>query len=324
MTEDITPIEEIVPVADDPFKKYLPVVTVIVCLVCVALFIGINLHSKADELENHRRWGAPPLLTMFSGDYWGLITSNFVHIAIWHIFFNLSWFWPFGKRIEFESNKLFYIFLILSSALVSSLSQLAFADDTGIGLSGIVYAFFGYLFVKSKTTPAYKDSLDKGTIKLFLIWLVVCIVLTQMNILNIGNAAHIGGLCWGALMGYASKLRKPLQWVAGLGFMAVLTVLIFYGPFSTCYLSYQAYKLHEGQKVEEAMVVYRKILSRDKDNEFAKQNLRQLKIHLLEEKALELHKKEQFSEARKVYNQILLLDKENAWALENLNRLPAE
>jgi membrane associated rhomboid family serine protease len=324
MTEETTQTEDITPVTDDPFKKYLPVVTVIVCLVCVALFAGINLNSKADESKNYTGWGAPSADELFSGDYWGLITSNFVHIAIWHIFFNLSWFWPFGKRIEFESNKLFYVFLILSSALVSSLSQLAFADNTGIGLSGIVYAFFGYLFVKSKTTPAYKDSLDKGAIKLFLIWLVVCIVITQLNILNVGNAAHIGGLCWGAFIGYASKLKKPLQWIAGIGFVAVLTVLIFYGPFSTCYLSYQAYRLHECQKVEEAMVAYRKILARDKDNEFAKANLRQLKIHQLEEKALELHKKEQFSEARKVYNQILLLDKENAWALENLNRLPAE
>src|SRR5215218_3895114 len=134
---------------DKIFKKYIPIVTASCCLTSIAIFIGINLEGKLDTWEAYKKWGAPSASDIFSGDYWGLLTTNFVHVEIWHIAFNLSWLWIFGKKIEFETNKVFYAFLILSSALVSSLAQLAFSDTTGIGLSGIGYALFGFLYVKS-------------------------------------------------------------------------------------------------------------------------------------------------------------------------------
>ena len=256
--------------------------------------------------------------------FWGLITSNFLHVEIWHIAFNLYWLWILGKKIEFESNKGFYILLIISAALVSSLAELAFSDTTGIGLSGIGYALFGYLFVKSKTTAEYRNYLDKKTIYLFLIWLVVCVVLTKTGAWNVGNAAHFGGLFWGALVAYTSKYNKYLRWIIGLGFITALTALIFFSPFSTFYLSNKAYELHKDEKLEEAMVLYRKILKIDPDSEFAKTNLKQIEIHQLQEKAAELHTNQKYQEARQVYNQILSIDQDNEWAKKNMGLLPPE
>src|SRR5689334_18203104 len=150
--------------AHDPFKKYFPIVTAICCLACVVLFIGINTESKVNDWEAYKKWGLPSSQDIFNGSYWGLITSNFLHVEIWHIGFNLYWFWIFGKKIEFETSKVFYGILILSSALVSSAAELAFSDYTGIGLSGIGYSLFGYIFLMSKTTESYRDYLSKRTI----------------------------------------------------------------------------------------------------------------------------------------------------------------
>jgi membrane associated rhomboid family serine protease len=309
---------------DNTFKKYIPIVTAICCLISIALFIGINLEGKADSWEVYRKWGAPSVADIFSGDYWGLITSNFLHVEIWHIAFNLYWLWIFGKKIEFETNKVFYVFLILSAALMSSLAQLAFSDSTGIGLSGIGYTLFGYLFVKSKTCQEYKNYLHKKTINLFLFWLVLCVVLTKTGAWTVGNAAHIGGLLWGALLAYLSKHEKYLQWSAGSIYIALLIILILHGPFSTAYLSYKAYEFHKNQKLDEAIEVYKKILKRDPNNEFAKDNLKQLQLNQLEQKAFDLHSKQKYSEARPLYNQILTIDKDNQWAKENLSKLPPE
>jgi membrane associated rhomboid family serine protease len=306
------------------FKKYIPHVTVICCLASLVLFIGINLEANLENWGVFKKWGAPSAFDIFDGDYWGLITSNFLHTEVWHIGFNLYWLWIFGKKIEFESNKIFYILLILSSALVSSLAQLAFSESTGIGLSGVGYALFGYLFVKSRTAEAYRNYLDKRTINLFLIWLVVCIILTQMDAWNVGNAAHIGGLVWGGIIGYISKYDRKIQWLIGLAYFAVLTALIFYSPFSTSYLSYKAYKLHKNQKVDEAIIAYKEILEIDPDSEFAKENLEQLEIQKLEEKAFEFHRGQKYSEARELYKQILRVDEDNEWTKENLGKLPPE
>ena len=312
------------PSIDNSFKKYIPILTAICCLTSIVLFIGINLEGKLDNLDVYKKWGSPSVTDIFSGSYWGLVTSNFLHTELWHIAFNLYWLWIFGKKIEFESKKTFYGLLILSSALVSSLSELSFADTTGIGLSGIGYSLFGFIFVKSKTTEAYKNYLDKRTIRLFIFWLFLCIVLTQTKTWNVGNAAHISGLLWGITLAYISKFDNYKQWAVGFLLFSVLASSIFWNPFSTSWLSHQAFELHKNQKANEAIIVYKKILSRDKSNEFAKANLKQLEIHNLQEKALELHKSQKYKEARQVYNQILSIDPNEQWAKDNLKILPAE
>lgn len=322
--DDAQNVEAILPV-DPVFKKYIPIVTVICCAASIVLFLGINLfEDRPFSWEAYRKWGAPSFSEIFSGDYWGVITSNFLHIEIWHIIFNLFWFWFLGKKIEFESNKLFYVLLVLSSALVSSLAQLSFSDASGIGLSGIAYAFFGFVFIKSKSSDAYKNYLDQRAISLFFVWLVICIVITKLGIMNIGNAAHVGGLAWGMLLAYLTRFAAYKQWVGSLLFLVVLVSSVWWSPFSVSWLSYQAGKLHNAQKLEEAMVLYRKILDRDANNEFAKINLRQLKIYTLEKKAYEFQTSKKFKEAREVYNKILAIDKDNATAKQNLQFLPVE
>jgi len=306
------------------FRKYIPIVTAICCLISLILFTGINLQGNLDTPESYRKWGAPLAPEIFNGAYWGLITSNFVHVEIWHIAFNLYWLWIFGKKVEFETKKPFYVLFILSSALVSSLAQLAFSETTGIGLSGIGYALFGFLFVKSKTADAYKNYLDKRTVGLFLFWLVLCVILSATDIWEVGNAAHIGGMLWGGLLAYTSKYSRVVRWEIGIIYLSVLIILILKGPFSISYLSYRAFGLHKNQQAEAAIEVYKKILKQDPDNEFAKGNLAQLEIYELQKKARELHTKGRYHEARQLYNQILRLDKDNAWVKENLSRLPAE
>jgi GlpG protein len=247
-----------------------------------------------------------------------------LHTELWHIGFNLYWLWFFGKKIEFESKKPFYAIFVLTSALVSSLAQLSFSDSTGIGLSGIGYSFFGFIYFKSKTTEGYKNYLDKKTINLFMFWLVLCIVLTQTKAWTVGNAAHIGGLLWGITIAYISRFQMAMQVTISLIILTFLTSLIFWTPFSTSYLSHKVYNLHKDQKVDEAILVYKQILERDTKNEFAKENLKQLEIHNLSEKAIKLHTDQKYKEARQVYNEILLIDKDYEWAKENLKRLPNE
>ncbi|AYQ32048.1 rhomboid family intramembrane serine protease [Runella sp. SP2] len=309
---------------DNSFKKYIPILTAICCLTSIVLFIGINLEEQNDNWEVYKKWGSPNVTDIFNGSYWGLITSNFLHTEIWHIAFNLYWVWFFGKKIEFESKKIFYGILILSSALVSSLSEVSFTSTTAIGLSGIGYSLFGFILVKSKTTKQYKDYLDKKITGLFIFWLLLCLILTYVKAWNVGNAAHIGGFLWGMTLAYISKYDNYKQSAVGVLLLSILISSIFWNPFSTLWLSYQAFDLHQNQKVEEAIIIYKKILSRDQSNEFAKTNLRQLEVYKLQEKAVKLYKNQKYNEVKKVYNQILIIDKDNQWAKNNLKSLSTE
>lgn len=318
-TIDIT-----LPITHNSYKKYFPILTAICCMTSIILFIGINLEDKSNTWAVYKKWGSPSVTDIFNGSYWGLFTSNFLHIEIWHIAPNLYWLYIFGKKIEFESKKHFYLLLIISAAFVSSLSEISFGNTSGIGLSGIGYCLFGFIIVKSKTTETYKNFLDKRTIRSFIFWLFLCIILTQNKAWKVGNAAHISGFLWGMSLAYLSKFDNYRQWGVGILLVAVLISSIFFSPFSTSWLSHQAFELHKNLKVEEAMSIYKKILQREPDNEFAKINLKQLEIHQLQERALKFHTSQKYKEARQVYNELLSIDPNEQWAIENLKILPNE
>lgn len=305
-------------IVDNVFKKYIPILTCICGLICIALFVGVNLEDTPGDWEIYKKWGAPSAIDIFAGSYWGLITSNFLHIEIWHIGFNLYWLWILGKKIEFETSKVFFGTFVLSSALVSSAGELAFSSSTGIGISGVVYAFFGFIVVMSRTTDAFKNYLAKSIVYQFIFWLVLCIILTQTGALAIGNAGHISGLLWGMVIAYTLKLADRTRWAIGVTSLLFIVSAIFWSPFSTAFLSYKAYHLHNDKKIEEASQIYKEILNREPDSEFAQENLKIIEVSKLEEKAYDFHSKGNYDRAIETYNQILSLDKNNEWAKENL------
>lgn len=86
------------------------------------------------------------------------------------------------------------------------------------------------------------------------------------------------------LMAYLAGFNSSKQWSVGIAAIAILGSSIFWNPFSTALLSYQAYDLHNHQQLDKAMLIYKEIIKRDKNNAFAKTNIQQLEIHELEEK----------------------------------------
>lgn len=303
-------------------ERFLPVITILMGFISVLMFIGINLEGNAESWDAYRKWGSPTTTDIFNGHIWGLLTSNFLHVEVWHIGFNLYWIWLLGKKIEFESSRMQYLFLVISAAIVCSLAQLGFSSTTGIGLSGIVYAFFGYIYVQATVSEEYHEFLDKRTTNLFFIWLVLCLVLTHFKVMNIANAAHMAGLIWGVVIAYSSRYAKVISWLSRTAIFTIIATAFLWNPFGTSWLSHQAAKLHDSQQFDKAMVVYRKILKRDSDSEFAKVNLGRLEKYQLRQKAYKYHSESEYEKAREMYNEILKRDKDDTWAKENLRKLP--
>lgn len=147
------------------YDKYVPKITVfIVSLSILFFFIGFFSNALEDIVLYYF---APTALDIFLGKYWGLFTYCFIHVNVIHLLFNLFWVWFFGKKIEFESGKLFFLVLFCTSAIISSISEIFISDSTGVGLSGIVYALFGYVLIMSLSNNSYKKYLNIKIIILF-------------------------------------------------------------------------------------------------------------------------------------------------------------
>jgi GlpG protein len=262
-----------------------PVLTVLCMVVSVFLFIGINLQPTPLSWDQYAAWGAPGPHQLFGGQWWGLLTSNLLHVEAWHIAFNLYWLWIFGVVIERTSSHLFSVFLFVSAALISSSVQLAVSSGTGIGLSGVGYGLFGYITMSMQTDPRLEGVISDRIFNLFMGWLVLCIVLTRLDILAIGNGAHIGGLLWGAGLGWLGGQDRIPRWVS-LPVLSVVVSSIFWSPLSTAWLSHEAMRLQENGDLQEALAVYQKISGRDPGSVFAQSNIDQIEEYLRAIKAL--------------------------------------
>ena len=220
-----------------------PFVTYAVIAICVAIHIYLNAFQDSNAYNDVVFNLAPDGIGIWMGAYWGLLTSAFVHFAFWHFLFNMWWTRDFGRVLEPTMGRARYLLLILASAVVSSGAQLAFSEQTGIGFSGVVYALFGYMLAVRHMEPRYRWIIDKRTIGWLLGWLILCIVLSALDILNIGNAAHVAGLLFGYCVGNALVARtRVIPSRIGLAVLILLPVLSsFYMPWSESWRERQEY-----------------------------------------------------------------------------------
>lgn len=205
---------------------------------------------------------------IWSGRYWALVTSAFVHVALWHLAFNVYWLWVLGRRLEQAIGSLPFLAFFTVAAFVSSSFQLAVSDDTGIGASGVVYAIFGFMWPARHRYPGFERVLDRRTIQLFVIWLIGCVVVTRLEVWQIGNAAHVSGLVFGAVVAglLVLGIRRRLL-VAGLATLLVLSIMpLFWCPWSVTWIGTKAYQAHAAGRYEVALERYTRLLETDPEN----------------------------------------------------------
>lgn len=157
---------------------------------------------------------------------WRLVISILPHLDFMHILFNAWWMVIFGKSAEWYFGWKWMLGFICLSAAVSSGLQFAI-EDGGLGLSGVVYALFGYLWVLSRNDPVFFGKVTERTAWLFGGWFVFCFIATELGYMNVGNVAHGAGWLFGWLAG-RRWVGAPLlrwRWNAAVAALLLLTWL---------------------------------------------------------------------------------------------------
>lgn len=164
--------------------------TLLVMLACTVIYVlqilGLGaqifqaLHFPADPQQ---KW-----------QLWRWVSHALLHFSIAHIAFNLLWWWQFGGDIEKKlgSGKLLQIFLL--SAALSGAAQYWVEGANFGGLSGVVYALMGYLWVIGWRRPDKGLFIPRPLVVFMLAWLVLGFVQPFMAI---ANSAHLAGLLTG-------------------------------------------------------------------------------------------------------------------------------
>ena len=114
-----------------PWFSYLSIIA------CIGVFVGLASKNDYESWETLAEFGYLPADSIWNGGYWALVSSTFVHFALWHVAFNVYWLWVLGSRFEQAIGSLPFLAFFVVSAIVSSSFQLAVSDSTGIGASGV-------------------------------------------------------------------------------------------------------------------------------------------------------------------------------------------
>lgn len=227
------------------FAPYYPVTSSIaVAAIALTLLEWSNVPLNEFYLDNQvwEHW-----------QLWRALTSTLLHAplprgGIFHLAFNLYWFWTFGALIErvFGHLRCAAIFVLL--ALGSMLAQYAVLVG-GIGLSGVVYGYWGMLWVLEQRDDRFRDAVDQPTSQMFIGWFFLCILLTVTGIMPVANVAHGVGAVMGVLLGFAICGRRQVQResIAGLAIVLGFAVLC-----STVYWPLANFSPFAGEEIEDA------------------------------------------------------------------------
>ncbi len=200
------------------------------------LFFLATIFSGGFTLSNLLRWGAKfgPLIA--SGEWQRLLICIFLHGNLWHLFFNLYALYYLGHMAEeiYGYRKFFSIYII-SGMSGSILSYLLNYSQVGVGASGAIFGLAGAIFASGLK---YRNT-SLNQIGMSLLPFIVINLLIGALSPAIDNAAHVGGVLSGMLLGWVVSpgsswirwkrtLEEVLYWatIAFVGF----TLLTFFVP----------------------------------------------------------------------------------------------
>jgi GlpG protein len=185
--------------------------TFVMILACVSIAVyskfGDHEWLKSLFISDPSNFGRRDLPEVMHGEIWRLFTPIFMHADLianpLHLIFNMMWLYQLGSMIEARQSSLFLLLFVAVSALVSDLGQYFTNGPAFVGMSGVIYALAGYIWMQGKYNPSSGLYLDRRNVTYMLIWLVVCFTGIVGHIANI---AHVVGLLVGVAWGGAAAI----------------------------------------------------------------------------------------------------------------------
>lgn len=206
---------------------------------------GVSTGIPGESSSIYHHLGVNNRNLTLSGDYWRLITSQFMHFSLGHIFFNMYALIYIGLMVENKTGSMrFVLTYILSGITGGALSILFHPIGNIAGASGAIMGMFGCFFAL-----LVNNEFEKNARKALLIStiLIVAIILTNGLRSNVDNTAHIAGLITGFTItsffqGPVKKLNADVKWAYAA---VILLTIAFTGVILSTAPNYQFEKLNE-------------------------------------------------------------------------------
>jgi GlpG protein len=178
-------------------------VTYAILVICIIIF-GLGYMMKMEEVYTFLMFNIPknkfdPFSLINQGQVWRLFTPALIHFGFMHVLFNLLWWKDLAKLIETHKGSIFLLLFLIVTGIFSNILQAIMVGANFGGLSGVVYALLGFIWIYKLVNKNFPFQLPKSDVMLMIGWFVLC--LFDVFPFGVANWAHGGGLAMGMILG---------------------------------------------------------------------------------------------------------------------------
>ena len=156
-----------------------------------------------------------PAASLKRGELWRAITPIFMHGSILHLAFNLFMLVSLGRLTErIQGTPKFAVFVLMLAIFPNLLQGLMPISLGGspffVGISGVVYGLFGYIWIRSSLHPEMGIVVPMPMVVVVLGLIVLGFAAGMSDAQSswrLANYCHLGGLLVGIAVAYASEKK---------------------------------------------------------------------------------------------------------------------
>lgn len=204
-----------------PLTRLFLGLCLLVFALCMVSDHRLPLFQDNFRMSTTLRFGAL-VGTLGRAQPWRYLSAVFVHYNLLHVGMNCLVLSRVGAAAERELGKARFVVLFVVSGVLGFLVSNLWSggvDPPTAGASGAIFGLFGSVVgvLLARRDPAWKQALLEN-----LVWLAILAFMGPIN-----NAAHVGGLGAGALLGFLfSKESRKLRLDLPLGLLAGLLLVL--------------------------------------------------------------------------------------------------
>jgi membrane associated rhomboid family serine protease len=190
--------------------KVFPKATAALIAANVAIFLLQLLWGGGNPAIVLYPMGAMVRDAVIAGEWWRLVSSAFLHVAIWHVAANMYVLYLLGSFLEIILGSARFLVLYALSALGGGLAVQFFSGPgAGAGASGAVWGLMtAYLVLAYKPGEALGPEFARRMRRTG--WINVLLNLGISFVPGISMSAHLGGGAFGALLALSGLLTRGI------------------------------------------------------------------------------------------------------------------
>ncbi|HLY75231.1 MAG TPA: rhomboid family intramembrane serine protease [Planctomycetota bacterium] len=181
--------------------------TWVISIFNVVWFLYVTMHGDTRNPDTLVRFGATERYRIWSeGESWRLLTSCFLHIGWIHLLWNTYMMFGWCARVEQELGTVRFVMAYLMTGIGASAISVLGHRAIAAGASGAGFGMIGVtLMIQYRRLGTWglfwSDPYVYSILRMTIIWVLIGIFLIRVD-----NYAHVGGLIFGIMAGYALTL----------------------------------------------------------------------------------------------------------------------